>query len=374
MTIDFKQPKYILPLLALPFLALFFYVYQSSSKPKTEAKQQTGINSVLGEVSDDVKKKTLTDKLDAYRNTYKEADGNTAVSPVPVDKATTPQITDNYSAHQKQMLDSINRAMKQKFSGTTRSNPTDDNQAMIAALNHVRQKKPEEVRQPEPIKEKDPMELFRQQMTIMDSLQKANDPEAKAEAKKQAVAAKLAQQKSNEHPLAVSTPNDAAPNFNTIKPAKDQSLIQVVIDENVTGYAGSRIRLRLLQDIDAGGTTISKGTYLYALINGFSGQRVTLEVQSVFFQGKILPVKLDLYDTDGLPGLYVPESAFRDFTKDLGTNTIQGVTMDGSSSFVMSSIGKIFESTSSAIAGMIRKNKAKLKYNSYIYLIDNSKQ
>jgi hypothetical protein len=55
---------------------------------------------------------------------------------------------------------------------------------MIAALNHVRQKK--EGKQPEaPPKEKDPMDLFRQQMAIMDSLQKANDPEAKAEAKKQ---------------------------------------------------------------------------------------------------------------------------------------------------------------------------------------------
>jgi conjugative transposon TraM protein len=374
MTIDFKQPKYILPLLALPFLALFFYVYQSSSKPKAEVKQQAGINSALGEVSDDVKKKTLTDKLDAYRNTYKEADGNTAVSPVPVDKATTPQVADTYSAHQKQMLDSFNRTMKQKFSGKPRNKPPDDNQAMIAALNQIRQNKPEAAKAQEPAKENEPMELFRQQMSMMDSLQKANDPETKAEAKKQAAAAKIVQQQANEHPLKVTTSTEIAADFNTIKPAKDQNLIQVVIDENVTGYAGSRIRLRLLQNIDAGGTAITKGTYLYALINGFSGQRVTLEVRSIFFEGKILPVKLDLYDTDGLPGLYVPESAFRAFTKDLGTNTIQGVTMDGSSSFVMSSIGKIFESTSSAIAGMIRKNKAKLKYNSYIYLIDNSKQ
>jgi hypothetical protein len=54
---------------------------------------------------------------------------------------------------------------------------------MIAALNHIRQKKAE---QPEaPPNEKDPMDLFRQQMAMMDSLQKVNDPEAKAEAKKQ---------------------------------------------------------------------------------------------------------------------------------------------------------------------------------------------
>jgi conjugative transposon TraM protein len=364
MTIDFKQPKYILPLLALPFLLLFFYVYQSNSKPKADTSMALeGINSAVGEVSDDVKKKELTDKLDAYRNTYKEADGNTVVSPVPVDNKPDPQ---------KQMLDSINHAMKQKFSAPAPAEAANDNRAMIAALNHIRQKKAE---QPEaPPNEKDPMDLFRQQMAMVDSLQKVNDPEAKAEAKKNAAADKLAQLRAREHPLAVTATTTSASHFNTIKPLKDDPMIQAVIDENITGYAGSRIRLRLLEDIEAGGSTIKKGTYLYALINGFSAQRVTLEVRSIFCDGKILPVKLDLYDTDGLPGLYVPESAFRDFTKDLGTNTIQGVTMDGSSSFVMSSVSKIFESTSSAIAGMIRKNKARIKYNSYIYLVDNSKQ
>ena len=58
-----------------------------------------------------------------------------------------------------------------------------------------------------------------------------------------------------------------------------------------------------------------------------------------------------------------------------------GVTLnsDGTgtaaSQLMMSSVDKIFQSTSSAIAGVIRKNKAKIKYNSYLYLIDtdNSK-
>jgi hypothetical protein len=73
-----------------------------------------------------------------------------------------------------------------------------------------------------------------------------------------------------------------------------------------------------------------------------------------------------------MPGLYVPSSAFRDFTKDLGSNSVQGVSIDGNStSFIMSTVDKMFQSTSSAIADIIRKNKAKMKYNSFIYLIDN---
>jgi len=226
-------------------------------------------------------------------------------------------------------------------------------------------------------KDKDPMETFRQQMAYLDSMNKANDPDVKAERLKKEILTKAAAQKESEPKLTVKIAQAAASEFNTVLPEKQTDLIKVVIDENVTGYAGSRIRLRLLDDIDAGNYRVSKGTYVYALITGFSGQRVQLSVKSILCQSKILPVKLEVYDLDGLPGLYVPESAFRDFTKDLGTNTVQGVNIDGggtgsvASQFAMSTASKMFQSTSSAIAGLIRKDKAKIKYNSYLYLIDN---
>lgn len=365
MKINLKQPKYILPLLALPFLVLFFYVYQSSAGSKQpQVKQQAGINGTVGEVSEDIKKKELADKLDAYRNTYKEADGYTAVSAVPIDKAANPALADNYSGREKKMLDSINNAMKQKY---VASPPQ--------AFKPFRQKKPEE--EATPPKEKDPMEVFKQQMAYMDSLNKANDPSVKEERKKKETLAKAEAKKANEKVLAVHKPNENTADFNTVRPEFKDAFISAVIDENLTGYGGSRVRLRLLEDIVAGNVTVKAGTYLYALINGFSEQRVTLQVKSILYDNKILPVKLELYDLDGLPGLYVPESAFRDFTKDLGTNTIQGVTIDESGSgsaasqLLMSTASKMFESTSSAIAGIIRKDKAKLKYNTRIYLIDN---
>jgi hypothetical protein len=91
MSINFKQPKYILPLIALPFLCLFFYVYHSSgAKSKKQVKTTSGFNASVGDVSPDIKKKELTDKLDAYRNTYKDADGSTAVSAIPSEKSADP--------------------------------------------------------------------------------------------------------------------------------------------------------------------------------------------------------------------------------------------------------------------------------------------
>src|SRR3546814_12063797 len=88
----------------------------------------------------------------------------------------------------------------------------------------------------------------------------------------------------------------------------------------------------------------------------------------------ILPVRLEVYDHDGLPGLYVPASTFREFTRDLGSNTSQGVTLQqaaaNNSQLVMSMVQKMFQSTTSAVNKVIRQNKAKIKYNTLVYLID----
>ena len=94
------------------------------------------------------------------------------------------------------------------------------------------------------------------------------------------------------------------------------------------GFLGSRIRFRLLEDIFVGNRKIEKGSILYGQISGFSMQRVDLKIVSVFTKGEILPVNLSIYDIDGLKGLYVPESVFRDMIREMGSNSVQGTQMD----------------------------------------------
>ncbi|MFA6083397.1 conjugative transposon protein TraM [Mucilaginibacter sp.] len=382
MKINFKQPKYVLPVILLPFLCLFFYAWHSGfSKPKPTVKETVGLNGSVGQVSADVRKKQLADKLDAYRNTYKEADGLTAVNVIPRENSSNPAYSNDYSDQQKKKLDSIRQVMKIKFgpdadpvARNIQEGPVNHDRQVAKAIEAMSRRQ-SNVAHPVEItpKDKDPMEVFKQQMAIMDSINKQNDPAYKEELKKRQAAEKVAKLKENQIKLTVEKADAVSGEFNTVLPVKEPAFISAVIDENVTGYAGSRLRLKLLEDIKAGNNLIKKGTYLYAQINGFSEQRVTLAVSSILFDGRILPVKLEIYDMDGLPGLYVPSSAFRDFTKDLGSNSVQGVTIDGSSGnsqFIMSSLDKVFQSTSSAIADLIRKNKAKLKYNSYLFLID----
>src|ERR1019366_75108 len=109
-----------------------------------------------------------------------------------------------------------------------------------------------------PQKDKDPMEMFKQQMAYMDSINKANDPAFKAEKQRKEAFAKAEALHARETILEVRKAGDAASDFNTVLPGKQGTFIMAVIDENLTGYAGSRIRLRLLEDIRAGSILVKK--------------------------------------------------------------------------------------------------------------------
>lgn len=380
MSINFRQPRYVLPLLALPFICLFFYVYHTgAAKDHQVAKQQPGFNGTVAEVSPDVKKRNLEDKLDAYRDRYKTADGAGGVTPIPSERSTDPAYVD--AGRKNRQLDSIDSAMKQRFAEPLASRRprlrgnhyTDRGDRQLAdALNKLSRPAELPAATARPPADQDPMQLFKKQMAYMDSIRKMNDPAWQKQ--QQETKLKAEAKKTDDKTLTVAKLYQAPGDFNTVMPQREQQLITAVIDENVTGYAGSRIRLRLLEPIMAGTVSVPKDTYLYALVSGFSGQRVTFTIKTILFNGRLLPVKLEIYDQDGLAGLYVPDSRFRDFTKDLGTSTIQGVSTDNGSSsgsqFLMSTADKVFQSASGAVASAIRKNKAKIKYNAYIYLID----
>lgn len=396
MKINFKQPRYMLPLILLPFLCLFFYVWKSSfGKEVPVTEKGNALKENLADVSDGVKNKGIEDKLDAYRKQYKDADGYTAVGGISEEQAIKQQVPDLYNQMEKRMLDSIDREMKRKF-GTTANEPLkprstfpdagprqnnvrayDADRDLATALSKLKQQPTGNTSSSMPSAgtgQTDPMKIFREQMTLIDSLGKANDPDYKAEqARNKAIAIAEREQK-NQKKLSVSKSTGSIEYFNTILPDSEESFIRAIVDQNITGYAGSRLRIRLLDDINVGKFLVKKGTYLYAQITGFSGQRVNLTVTSIFQNNNILPIRLDLYDNDGLPGLYVPVSAFREFSKVLGSDASQGMTIqqqaENNNQLVMSLLQKMFQSTTTAVGKLIRSNKAKLKYNTQVYLID----
>ena len=179
----------------------------------------------------------------------------------------------------------------------------------------------------------------------------------------------------------VKTQKETSDYFNTITTNEpEHKLIKAIVDEDVKAVDGSRVRLRLLDDIDIGERTISKGTYLYCIMSGFSQQRVKGTVKSVLVNDELVKINLSIYDTDGMEGLYVPRSSFRETSQDVASGAMsQSMSLnDGSSTssmgrWGMQALQNAYQKTANAISKNIRKNKVNIKYGTQVYLI-NSKE
>lgn len=166
--------------------------------------------------------------------------------------------------------------------------------------------------------------------------------------------------------------------FNTLAENEPEpKLIKAIIDEDIKAVDGSRVRLRLLDDVEINDIVVPQGAYLYATMSGFGSQRVKGSIKSILIGDELVKVNLSLYDTDGLEGLYVPSSQFRETTKDVASGAMSGsVNMNtgtGGNSFTqwgMQAIQNAYQKTSNALSKAVRKNRVKLKYGTFVYLVN----
>jgi conjugative transposon TraM protein len=393
MKIDFKKPKYLMPLLLLPFMFLLNYGILSFSEEEEPDMDEgsTDIQVDIGNVSEQVRNSRIDNKLDAFRSRYKRADGHTAIENLKLDVDDSVLGESPYNLTERRMLDSIDNALRNSLNTqapppaqSSYSNPgssgTHQPAALIPEEDKALDKAIEQLKgvtqrnEDDKAKYEDPMELFRAQMALIDSISKANDPNLQdAPTENEEMPIQLHQRPR----LKVKKATSPFSHFNTVSRTEESTLIKAIVDEELKkGTLDNRVRIRLLEDIQIGKTTLKQGSYLYALISGYESQRVKLSITTVKTEDKILPVQLHIYDNDGMEGLYVPASSFRKFSKDLGANSAGGVNIrmnQGSSSmdqFYMSTLQKLVTSTSQAMSKAIRKNKANLKYGTFIYLVD----
>lgn len=170
--------------------------------------------------------------------------------------------------------------------------------------------------------------------------------------------------------------------FNTLSENEPQSnLIKAIIDEDIKAVDGSRVRLRLLDDIEIGSVVMPKGSYIYAIMSGFGSQRVKGSVKSLLYKDELIKVSLSIYDTDGLEGLYVPSSSFRETSKEVASSAMSGnISMNQGSydnslaQWGMQAIQNAYQRTTNAISKSIKKNNAKLKYGTFVYLVNGKEK
>jgi len=98
--------------------------------------------------------------------------------------------------------------------------------------------------------------------------------------------------------------------------------IEAVVPENIILVNGAVLKLRLATDIYINGVFIPRNTIVSG-IAALDNERLQVEISSIRYNNSLFPVKLEVFDLDGLAGIYIPGAISRDVAKQSADNSLQ---------------------------------------------------
>lgn len=393
--INFKQPKYIFPVVIfVPLCALVYFVMQTFNGGGEEQTKVTTdrINTELPQANAE----EAGNKMYEMSRRFDDEDAFTAVGSLGEDKEETESIEHGYTEEELNRLDAAEaerirqqREMEELERSLAESRrhinsyAYDDHYTNTYGGGRTGNSQDDFARELEEIQ----MRSYERQKAIEAGLG-YNRPDPEEELKKQRAdsiaKAKREEKERNRPKLVIKSQDTNADRFNTVNSEAenvDATLIRAMIDKTTKAHEGTRLRFKLLDDVTVNGTRLKKGTYLYGTVTGFGQQRVRATITSILIGGKFINVNLSVFDNDGMEGFYVPESAFRDFMKEAGASTVQqNISFESESGYgsgisgeaiALQALQNMYNSATSAVSANIRKNKAKIKYNTIVYLINS---
>lgn len=393
--INFKQPKYIFPVVIfVPLCALVYFVMQTfNGGGEEQTKVATDrINTELPQANAE----EAGNKMYEMSRRFDDEDAFTAVGGLGEDKEETESIEHGYTEEELNRLDAAEaerirqqREMEELERSLAESRrhinsyAYDDHYTNAYGGGRTGNSQDDFARELEEIQ----MRSYERQKAIEAGLG-YNRPDPEEELKKQRAdsiaKAKREEKERNRPKLVIKSQDTNADRFNTVNSEAenvDATLIRAMIDKTTKAHEGTRLRFKLLDDVTVNGTRLKKGTYLYGTVTRFGQQRVRATITSILIGGKFINVNLSVFDNDGMEGFYVPESAFRDFMKEAGASTVQqNISFESESGYgsgisgeviALQALQNMYNSATSAVSANIRKNKAKIKYNTIVYLINS---
>ena len=389
--INFKQPKYVLPAILYPLLLITIYFFTEVFKtekaeipdPSMQTTEYLNPNLPEAKVKDDI-----GGKMENVKRSFGMIDDFTAVDNVErEDKDAQKEKYDSrYSDDELQALDEASAAAAAQERDRQMEVQLRQSAARAAALQQSGD-------YPFPLTESERLIQSQQREQALREELEAALAQLREQSAAQVTGTPAATPApAQDQSRAVSAPSedDAAVVVRRIRQSSDYfhtvsendpqpDLIKAIIDEDIKAVDGSRVRLRLLDDVQIGNLFMPKGSYIYAIMSGFSSQRVKGTVKSILLYDEIVKVNLSLYDTDGLEGLYVPSSSFRETARDVASGAVgssmsinNGSSSNALSQWGMQAVQNAYQRTTSAVGKVIRKNSAHLKYGTFVYLVNGN--
>lgn len=395
--INFKQPKYIFPaVIFVPLCALVYFVMQTFSGSEAD-RQEVATDRINMELPE-ANAEEAGDKMYEMSRRFGDEDAFTAVAAIGEEEKDDERLDHGYSEDELNRLDAaeaerirqqremeeLERSLaesRKHINAYAYGDPDAGNSKDNDRYGYTSQD--DFARDLEEIQRKS----YERQKAIEKGLGYGSDEEEEAIKRQRAdsIARVRDEERERNRPsLVTKSQDDNAGMFHTIESesvSAEATLIRAMIDKTTKAREGTRLRFKLLDDVTVSDVKLAKGTYLYGTVTGFTQQRVRATITSILVGGTFIKVNLSVFDNDGMEGFYVPESSFRDFVKDASASVAQqdiSFESDGSygsgisgEAIALQALQNMYNSASSAISSNLRKNKAKIKYNTIVYLINS---
>ena len=405
--INFKQPKYIFPLVVfIPLCALVYFVMQTFGG--SEDAQQTVATDRINTELPQANAEEAGDKMYEMSRRFGDEDAFTAVGAIGEEQEKAEELEHGYSEDELNKLDaaeaerirqqqemeelemSLAESRRHINSFAYGDNATGSTGNSRTGQRGISSGTAEGYTSQDDFA-KDLEEIQRRSYERQKAIESGlgigrfdRDEQAEKQRKDSIARVRQAEKERNRPKLVIKSGDTNAEKFHTVTSPDDiaeAKLIRAMIDQTTKAKEGTRLRFKLLDDITVSNTKLKKGTYLYGTVTGFGQQRVKATITSILVGDKFINVKLSVFDNDGMEGFYVPESSFREFVKDASSSAVQQnisfESEDGYGSGIsgealaLQALQNVYNSASSAISSNIRKNKAKIKYNTIVYLINS---
>jgi conjugative transposon TraM protein len=104
--------------------------------------------------------------------------------------------------------------------------------------------------------------------------------------------------------------------------SEEQNTVEAVVHQTQTLVNGAVVKIRLLNDIYLNGSLVPKGNFVFGIAE-LNDERLEISINSIRNNNSLFPVKLEVFDMDGLPGIYIPGAISRDVAKQSADNGLQ---------------------------------------------------
>ncbi len=155
----------------------------------------------------------------------------------------------------------------------------------------------------------------------------------------------------------------------------DKNTISATVYQTVVLTDGKEIQFRLTEPLQAGNLIIPTNTIVTGTAK-IGGERMDVTISAIEYAGNVIPVSMQVYDTQGMPGLFIPGSdelnALKEVAANMGSNlnSTINISQQNAGQQLATDLGRgMIQGTSQYIAKKMRTIKVTVKAGHQIYLM-----